>query len=73
GTTGQAVLELNSQDGGTRSFTLITNNQNQIAENVTYERLFRINHSFSTKKEQNFDWIKKNQPYRSNLDVFWIK
>ncbi|MXR22822.1 site-specific DNA-methyltransferase, partial [Mycoplasma flocculare] len=21
----------------------------------------------------NFDWIKKNQPYRSNLDVFWIK
>ncbi|MXR56376.1 site-specific DNA-methyltransferase, partial [Mycoplasma flocculare] len=25
GTTGQAVLELNSQDGGTRSFTLITN------------------------------------------------
>ncbi|MXR13644.1 site-specific DNA-methyltransferase, partial [Mycoplasma flocculare] len=25
------------------------------------------------KKEQNFDWIKKNQPYRSNLDVFWIK
>ncbi|ENX51180.1 type III restriction-modification system methylase [Mesomycoplasma flocculare ATCC 27716] len=73
GTTGQAVLELNSQDGGTRSFTLITNNQNQIAQNVTYERLFRINHGFSTKKEQNFDWIKKNQPYRSNLDVFWIK
>ncbi|WP_416371850.1 site-specific DNA-methyltransferase [Mesomycoplasma hyopneumoniae] len=72
GTTGQAVLELNFQDGGTRSFTLITNNQNKIAENVTYERLFRINHGFGTKKEQNFDWIKKNQPYKTNLDVFRI-
>nr|WP_255454545.1 hypothetical protein [Mesomycoplasma flocculare] len=67
------MLELNKEDNGTRTFTLVTNNENNIGQNVTYERLFRINHGFGTKKEQNFDWIKKNQPYRSNLDVFWIK
>ena len=39
GTTGQAVLELNVEDGGNRKFILCTNNQNGICENVTYQRL----------------------------------
>lgn len=39
GTTGQAVLELNKQDGGHRKFILCTNNENGICENVTYQRL----------------------------------
>lgn len=39
GTTGQAVLELNKEDGGNRKFILCTNNENQIAENVTYPRI----------------------------------
>lgn len=39
GTTGQAVLELNKQDGGNRKFILCTNNENGICENVTYQRL----------------------------------
>ncbi len=39
GTTGQAVMELNQQDGGQRSFILCTNNENGICENVTYQRL----------------------------------
>ena len=39
GTTGHAVLELNKQDGGKRKFILCTNNENNIAEEVTYERL----------------------------------
>lgn len=39
GTTGQAVLELNKQDGGNRHFILCTNNENGICENVTYQRL----------------------------------
>ena len=39
GTTGQAVLELNNEDGGTRKFILCTNNENEICEKVTYERL----------------------------------
>jgi len=39
GTTGQAVLELNKEDGGNRQFILCTNNENKICEDVTYPRL----------------------------------
>jgi len=42
GTTGQAVVELNQEDGGNRKFILATNNENNIAEEVTYERMRRI-------------------------------
>jgi len=39
GTTGHAVLKLNNEDNGTRQFILCTNNENQIAESVTYPRM----------------------------------
>ncbi len=39
GTTGQAVLELNKEDGGHRRFILCTNNENNICSDVTYPRL----------------------------------
>ena len=39
GTTAQAVMELNVEDGGNRRFILCTNNENQICEKVTYPRL----------------------------------
>ena len=39
GTTGQAVLEINKEDGGNRRFILCTNNENGICDNVTYPRL----------------------------------
>lgn len=39
GTTGQAVLELNDEDGGNRRFILCTNNENKICEEVTYPRM----------------------------------
>lgn len=39
GTTGQAVLEKNMEDGGNRHFILCTNNENNICEEVTYQRL----------------------------------
>ena len=42
GTTAQAVLELNKEDGGNRKFILCTNNQNNICEEVTYERIKRV-------------------------------
>lgn len=43
GTTGHAVIELNQEDEGSREYILITNNENKICEEVTYERLLRIN------------------------------
>lgn len=39
GTTGQAVMELNKEDGGHRKFILCTNNENNICTGVTYPRL----------------------------------
>ncbi|WP_322555926.1 site-specific DNA-methyltransferase [Mycoplasma mycoides] len=73
GTTGHAVLELNRQDNGNRTFTLVTNDENNIGIDVCYERLFRINNGKSTDNKTDFKWIEKNEPYLSNLDVFDIK
>ncbi len=42
GTTGHSVLALNSQDGGNRRFILCTNNENKIAEEVTYPRIKNV-------------------------------
>lgn len=42
GTTGQAVLELNKQDGGSRKFILCTNNENNIAEEITHTRVKNV-------------------------------
>ncbi len=42
GTTGHAVLELNKEDDGNRKFILCTNNENGIAEEVTYPRLKNV-------------------------------
>ena len=42
GTTGHAVLKLNSEDGGNRRFILCTNNENNICRDVTYERIKRV-------------------------------
>ena len=39
GTTAQAVLELNKEDGGNRQFILCTNNENNICEYITYQRI----------------------------------
>ncbi|UVT32480.1 DNA methyltransferase [Mesomycoplasma hyorhinis] len=73
GTTAQAVLELNKEDGGRRSFVLVTNNENNIGQNVTYERLYRINKGQGTKGQKDFEWIKKNEAFDTSLNVFWSK
>ena len=42
GTTGHAVMQLNKEDGGHRKYILCTNNENNICEEVTYQRLKNI-------------------------------
>lgn len=42
GTTGHAITELNKKDGGNRKYILCTNNENNICEEVTYQRLSKI-------------------------------
>ena len=50
GTTGHAVLELNASDGGHRQFILCTNNENGIAENVTYPRIKKVIEGYADKE-----------------------
>ncbi|WP_308506954.1 site-specific DNA-methyltransferase [Mycoplasma tauri] len=69
GTTAHAVLELNHEDGGNRSFTIVTNDENGISTNICYERIYRINNGIGTKGE-SFKWAQKNQPFKANLNVF---
>ena len=42
GTTGQAVLELNEEDGGKRNFILCSSNENEICEKLTFERIRKV-------------------------------
>ncbi|MCI1784518.1 MAG: site-specific DNA-methyltransferase [Bacteroidales bacterium] len=50
GTTLHATMKLNAEDGGHRQCILVTNNENQICENVTYERNRRVIQGYTTPK-----------------------
>jgi adenine-specific DNA-methyltransferase len=50
GTLGQAVLEINDDDEGNRKFILCTNNENGIAENITYERVKKVVEGYGGNK-----------------------
>ena len=63
GTTGQSVLDLNSEDKGTRRFILCTNNENGICENVTYERLKTVITGKRKDGSKYSDGIKSNLYY----------
>lgn len=78
GTTGHAVLDLNKQDGGNRTFILCQLNEktettpNGIAYDVTSKRLKRIMTGECYDGTKDFKWLEKNEPYGGNLDVYEI-
>lgn len=55
GTTAQAIMELNEKDKCNRRFILCTNNENNIARNLTWERIYRIIYGQGSKNEK-IDW-----------------
>ena len=68
GTTGQAVMELNEEDGGKREFILVTNNENNIAEEITWERLYRVINGKGSKGEQiDWEYSKNKKSLLNNL------
>ncbi len=50
GTTLHATMQLNSEDGGNRQCILVTNNENNICEEVTYERNKRVIQGYTNAK-----------------------
>jgi adenine-specific DNA-methyltransferase len=60
GTTGHAVAQLNQEDGGNRKYILCTNNENNICEEVTWQRLKNIQTDLPHNlKYFKTDFIKK--------------
>ena len=60
GTTFHATMKLNAEDGGCRQCILVTNNENGICENVTYERNKRVIQGYTTPKGEQVEGLTKN-------------
>lgn len=60
GTTMHATMQLNEEDGGHRQCILVTNNENNICEEVTYERNKRVIEGYITPKGEQVVGLKRN-------------
>ncbi len=60
GTTLHATMQLNAEDGGHRQCLLVTNNENQICEQVTYERNRRVIQGYTMSKGQQVEGLHNN-------------
>lgn len=60
GTTLHATMQLNAEDGGHRKCILVTNNENNICEDVTYERNKRVINGYTTPKGEEVAGLKNN-------------
>ena len=60
GTTLHATMQLNAEDGGHRQCILVTNNENDICEKVTYERNKRVIQGYTTPKGEQVAGLTSN-------------
>lgn len=60
GTTMHAVMALNAEDGGHRQCILVTNNENGICENVTYERNKRVINGYTKPNGEAVEGLHGN-------------
>lgn len=69
GTTLHATMQLNAEDGGHRKCILVTNNENGICEEVTYERNKRVIQGYTTPKGEEVEGLHDNnlRYYRTTL------
>lgn len=60
GTTLHATMQLNAEDSGHRKCILVTNNENNICEEVTYERNKRVIQGYTTPKGEEVEGLHDN-------------
>lgn len=60
GTTLHATMKLNAEDGGHRKCILVTNNENHICEEVTYERNKRVINGYTTPRGEEVPGLTAN-------------
>ena len=63
GTTMHATMQLNEEDGGHRQCILVTNNENQICEKVTYERNRRVMQGYINAKGEEVAGLGNSLKY----------
>lgn len=63
GTTMHATMQLNEEDGGHRQCILVTNNENQICEKVTYERNRRVMQGYTNAKGEEVAGLGNSLKY----------
>ncbi len=74
GTTLHATMQLNAEDGGHRKCILVTNNENNICENVTYERNKRVIQGYTTPKGEQVPGLAHNslRYYKTDFAERWM-
>ena len=60
GTTLHATMQLNAEDGGNRQCILITNNENNICENITYKRNQLVINGYTDLNNKEVPGLTKN-------------
>lgn len=60
GTTLHATMQLNAEDGGHRQCIIVTNNENNICEEVTYERNKRVINGYTNPKGEKVEGLHNN-------------
>ena len=60
GTTLNATMQLNEEDGGNRQCILVTNNENNICEKLTYERNKRVIEGYTKPNGEFVEGLKDN-------------
>ena len=63
GTTGHAVLNANNKDSGNRKFIICTNNENNICEDVTYQRINKVINGYKNTKGVQIEAAGNNLRY----------
>ncbi len=77
GTTGHAVMQLNKEDGGNRKYILCTNNENNICEKITYQRMKNIQeelpHNLKYYKTEFIPKLSEDEEILSSKLLDYIK
>ena len=63
GSTAQAVMELNEEDNGNRQWILVTNNENNIMNEVCYPRLKKVMTGFKLSKTKFYQGLGNSFHY----------
>lgn len=69
GTSLHATMLQNKKDGGKRSCTLVTNNENNICEEVTYARNKAAIEGYETRRGKQIEGLKENQLHYFKMDI----